>query len=260
MKLGISGSKALITGGSHGIGRSIVLALAEEGVDVAFCARGSKNLDETLELLEPFNVKKMALTVDALNLDDTNNLKRTISTEWGGVDILVNNVGGGGRWGSENVIETPEKTWDEVYEKNMKIAINLTTWVIPFMISKNWGRVVTITSTLGRMGGGRPWFNVAKTAQTALMKNLALNPDLVRHGITFNSVAPGCVAIPDTGWHEEELKNPEKFKAMLNNDFPLGRLGTPEEVADVVTFLCSVKASLVNGSSILVDGGESSVF
>ena len=260
MRLGIRGRKALVTGGSHGIGRSIVLALAEEGVDVAFSARGSKNLEETLKLLEPFSVKKLALKADALNHDDTKNLKEVITSEWGGVDILVNNVGGGGRWGSANVLETPETVWDEVYQKNQKIAVSLTTWAIPFMASNKWGRVVTITSTLGRLGGGRPWFNVAKTAQTVLMKNLALNQDFVRKGITFNSVAPGCIAIQNTGWHEEELKDPEGFKAMLDSDFPLGRLGTPEEVADVVTFLCSVKASLVNGASILVDGGESSTF
>ncbi len=128
------------------------------------------------------------------------------------------------------------------------------------MASNKWGRIVTITSTLGRSGGGRPWFNVAKTAQTALMKNLARNRNFVRQGITFNSVAPGCIAIQNTGWHDEELKDPESFKSMLDADFPLGRLGTPEEVADVVTFLCSVKASLVNGASILVDGGESTTF
>ena len=260
MRLGIRGRKALVTGGSHGIGRSIVLALAEEGVDVAFSARGSKNLEETLKLLEPFSVNKLALEADALNWEDIKNLKEEITSKWGGVDILINNVGGGGRWGSENILETSEKVWDEVYEKNLKVAVNLTTWAIPFMLSNKWGRVVTITSTLGRSGGGRPWFNVAKTAQTALMKNLALNRDFVREGITFNSVAPGCIAIQNTGWHNEELRDPESFKIMLDKEFPLGRLGTPEEVADVVTFLCSVKASLVNGASILVDGGESPTF
>ena len=260
MNFGIRGRKALVTGGSHGIGRSIVLALAEEGVDVAFSARGPKNLEETLKLLEPFPVKKLALKADALSRKDTKSLKEVVTSEWGGVDILVNNVGGGGRWGSENVLETSEKVWDEVYEKNLKVAVSLTTWAIPFMADNKWGRVVTITSTLGRLGGGRPWFNVAKTAQTVLMKNFALNRDFVRKGITFNSVAPGCIAIQNTGWHKEELKDPESFKAMLDTNFPLGRLGTPEEIADVVTFLCSVKSSLVNGASILVDGGESSTF
>ena len=91
------------------------------------------------------------------------------------------------------------------------------------------------------------------------MKNLALNQELVRDGITFNTVAPGCIMIPDTGWEEEQKKDPDAFKKMLDENFPLGRMGTPEEVANVVIFLCSPKSSLVNGASILVDGGESSI-
>ena len=110
------------------------------------------------------------------------------------------------------------------------------------------------------MGGGRPWFNMAKTAQMAFMKNLALKPELVRDGITFNTVAPGCIMIPDTGWEEEQKKDPNAFQNMLNQKFPLGRMGTPEEVANIVVFLCSPKSGLVNGASILVDGGESAVF
>lgn len=128
------------------------------------------------------------------------------------------------------------------------------------MKKQNWGRIVSITSIYGREGGGRPWFNMAKVAQTSLMKNLALNRDLVRYGITFNSVAPGPIMIPETGWDVERMRNPEAFDSASKERFTLGRLGTPEEVANVVVFLCSEKASLVNGASILVDGGESKVF
>jgi 3-oxoacyl-[acyl-carrier protein] reductase len=92
------------------------------------------------------------------------------------------------------------------------------------------------------------------------MKNLAMNRDLVRDGITFNSIAPGAIQIPDTGWDQVAKRDPEAFKLKVDKDFPLGRLGTPEEVADVVAFVCSVRASLVNGASILVDGGECSAF
>ena len=84
-----------------------------------------------------------------------------------------------------------------------------------------------------------------------------MNPDLARDGITLNSVAPGAVMIPDTGWEEEMRKNPEGFEKMVNTEFPLGRFGTPEEVANVVVFLCSKQASLVNGACMSVDGGES---
>jgi 3-oxoacyl-[acyl-carrier protein] reductase len=128
------------------------------------------------------------------------------------------------------------------------------------MRAQRWGRVVTITSCFGREGGGRPWFNVAKTAQTALMKSLALRRDLVRDGVTFNSVAPGAIMIPDTGWEAEREKDPAAFAAMVDREFPLGRLGTPDEVAHVVAMVCSAHAGLLNGASIAVDGGETRSF
>ena len=107
-----------------------------------------------------------------------------------------------------------------------------------------WGRVVTITSILGgKDGNARPWFAMAKAAQTALMKSLATQSYLARDGITFNSVAPGLIDVGKPGLGNEEL--------------PLGRMGTPEEVANVVAFLCSDGASLVNGANIIVDGGQS---
>ena len=104
------------------------------------------------------------------------------------------------------------------------------------MKQKQWGRVITVTSVFGMMGGGRPWFNVAKAAQTTLMKNFALNKSFTQNGITFNSVAPGSIMIENTGWEKELNDDPEKFQTFVKNSFPLGRLGTPEEVADLVVF------------------------
>jgi 3-oxoacyl-[acyl-carrier protein] reductase len=100
---------------------------------------------------------------------------------------------------------------------------------------------------------------MAKSAEISLMKTLAMNHDLVRDGITFNSVAPGGIMIEGTGWEREYEENPKEFEKMIDQ-LPLGRLGTPEEVANVVVFICSEKASLVNGASIPVDGGESKSF
>ena len=260
MKMFLESKRALVTGGSHGIGRSVVLALAAEGVDVAFCSRTKSRLKETMSLLDPYNVQKIALEADALNRASINEFADKVDAAWGGVDILVNNVGGGGRWGSDNIMETPRKTWDEVYQKNTGAAIDLTLRVLPHMCKSKWGRVITITSVYGVMGGGRPWFNIAKTAQTALMKNLALTRELVRSGITFNSIAPGSIMIPNTGWAKLEKENPNGFKDMLEAQFPLGRMGKPEEVADLVVFLSSPRAALINGSSIVIDGGESPIF
>jgi 3-oxoacyl-[acyl-carrier protein] reductase len=260
MELGLKGKFALVTGGTHGIGQSIAIELAQEGCNVAICSRTQERIDQTLALLKPYPGRFLGVVADVLDDIDIDNVMSVIDDQWGQLDILVNNVGGGGRWGKEDILDTPLNVWQEVYDKNTTSAIKFTTKSLPYMKKKNWGRVVTITSIIGMMGGGRPWFNIAKAAQVALMKNLALNKEFVRSGITFNSVAPGCIMIPDTGWHDEQINDPKGFEKKMDEQFPLGRLGTPEEVASTVVFLCSEKASLVNGSSILVDGGESPIF
>ena len=260
MDLGLAGKKAVVTGGSHGIGRSIVLALAAEGVDVAFCSRSQERLDATLTLLEEWPVNKIALQADALSRSDINDFANSVLGCWGGADILINNVGGGGRWGHEDVFETPRHTWDEVYQKNTGAAIDLILKFLPSMVENCWGRVISITSIYGVMGGGRPWFNIAKTAQTALMKNFSLNRQFVRKGITFNSIAPGGIDIPDTGWSAKRSSDPEGFDAMVEAQFPIGRMGKPEEVADLALFLSSTRSSLINGSSIVIDGAETPIF
>lgn len=261
MNLGLRGKYALITGGSHGIGRAIALALADEGCNVAVCARGKDNLSKMYYDIIARDVESLCLQADVTKMGDIDRVVEAILGEWNGcIHILVNNAGGGGRWGNPIFEETPEEVWREVYEKNAMAAIHFTMRVIPSMKEQKWGRVVTISSRYGREGGGRPWFNMAKSAEISLMKTLAMDRTLARANITFNTVAPGAIMIPDTGWDKEQKADPETFKKMVDLNFPLGRLGIPEEVASVVTFLCSVQASLVNGASIAVDGGESSSF
>lgn len=260
MDLKIKDKYALVTGGTHGIGKAIAFALADEGCRVAVCSRTRSRIEETEKQLKSKGVDCLAIQADVTIEKDINKVVDEIIKKWGTLHILVNNVGGGGRWGKEDIEETDEKVWQEVYDKNVMSSIRLTKLVIPYMRKQKWGRIVNITSVYGREAGGRPWFNMAKTAQTVLMKNLSLKKNIVRDGITFNSVAPGCVMIPDTGWEQEQKKDPAAFKTMVNESFPLGRLGSPEEVASVVAFICSEKASLVNGASIPVDGSEGRSF
>lgn len=260
MDLGLLGKRALVTGGSHGIGLAAAQALANEGCDVAICSRNRERLASATRLLQLHGHTVLSGPCDVHSSEAIDEFCNTVIAKWGGVDILVNNIGGGGRWGKRSILETDEKVWVEVYEKNALAAIRFTVRMLPYMRLQKWGRIVTVTSRLGREGGGRPWFNMAKAAQTSLMKTLGMDQELARDGITFNSVAPGNVMIPGTGWDLEARNNPEEFRRYVAQECPLGRLGSPEEIGAVIAFVCSQQASLINGAAIAVDGGESRAF
>ncbi|MCJ7617032.1 MAG: SDR family oxidoreductase [Desulfobacterales bacterium] len=257
MNLGLKGRNALVSGGTHGIGRAIALALAEEGCNVAVFSRNSERVEKTKQEIDTKGVDCISMQADVMRESDIKKVIDAIIEKWGTIHIVINNVGGGGRWGSEIVEQTKEEVWQEVYDKNVLSAIRLTMWAIPFMRNQKWGRVVTITSIFGREAGGRPWFSMAKTAQTSFMKALAKKHYLTEDGITFNSVAPGAIMIPDTGWEKMVKENPKEAEEFVRRELPLGRLGTPEEIASVVAFICSEQATLLNGASIPVDGGQS---
>ena len=252
MNLGLDGKVALVTGGSHGIGLAAAQALAAEGCKVVICARQKPRLIEAAR-----SCAAMALRADVQEPAGIGQVMAAVIESFGTVHVLVNNVGGGGRWGPAFVEEAPAAVWSEVYQKNAGAAAHFTRLAIPFMRRQGWGRVVTVASIHGKEGGGRPWFTMAKAAEIALMKSLARTPYLARAGITFNTVAPGSILIPDTGWAKAAEDNPAAFRAKLDKEYPLGRLGTPEEVAVVIAFLCSEQARYVNGACLAVDGGES---
>lgn len=259
MDLGLAGKRALVTGGSHGIGLATAERLAREGCHVAICSRSQERLDAASAALRGLGVEVLAMAADVLDPAAADGVMDAVERSWGGVEILVNNVGGGGRWGKEIVEDTDMRVWGEVYEKNAMAAVRFTRRALPHMRRGKWGRVVTVTSIYGgKDGQGRPWFTMAKAAETGLMKSLSSMAYLVRDGITFNSVAPGGIDIPDTGFEDEKRRDPEGFQRMIDAEYPLGRLGTPEEVAAVIAFLCSTEAGLVNGANITVDGGQSS--
>lgn len=216
MDLGIKDKRVLVTGGSHGIGLAIKKALEAEG-----CIVRSISRREGCDVLNNEDIKRVLAEIDKSPLD-----------------ILINNVGGGGRWGTESPVDTAQSVWEDVYQKNAGAAIKFTMFAVKKMLPLKWGRVVTISSIFGKEGGGRPWFNMAKAAEISLMKTLAIH--YRNSGVTFNSVCPGLIAIPDT-----------------NNEIEGGK---PEDVANVVTFLCSKQARWVNGACIVVDNAESRSF
>ena len=255
MKINLKGKRALITGGTHGIGICCARLLIEAGCNVAVLGRTVDRLADFSREFDVENNQNLALQCDVLNFEQCVKVCETIDKLWGGVDILINNVGGGGRWGSANILETNKKVWDDVYQKNTGAQIHFTNHFLPFMKDRGWGRIITISSIYGKEAGGRPWFNVAKAAQIALTKNYSKNTEFVKFGITFNTISPGVIFIKGTGI-EDEMNNKEKLVS-LEKATPLGRLGKPEEVANVALFLSSYQASLINGANIVVDGGQS---
>ena len=257
MDLQLKGKKVLVSGGTHGIGKAIALALGKEGCSICTFSRTESRVSEMKALLDDLEIDNICLAADVLDEDSYSLVERSINSQWSGVDIIINNIGGGGRWGKPDLIETDEIVWKEVYDKNFTAAMKYTKMFLPYMLENKWGRVITITSIYGKQAGGRPWFNVSKAAQTTLMKNLAINPRYASANITFNSVAPGGIWIPNTGWEHQRDSDPAAFERFIKSKFPRGSMGNPEEVANLVTFLSSPLASLVNGASIAADGGES---
>lgn len=249
-----------MTGGSYGIGKAIALALADEVCAVGICARGIDRLEQTAAEIRAKGVPTLAIPADGTKSEEIRRVVDMVVQSFGGLHILVNNMGGGGGRVQMPVEEVPEEKWLEIYERNALAAVRFTRFAIPYMRQAKSGRIVTIASTQGKEGGGRPWYTMSKSAEISLMKTLALNHELVRDGLTFNSVAPGRVIFEGNEWDEFRKEDPQRFNEALRQRLPLGRAGTPEEVAAVVVFLCSARASLVNGACIAVDGGESYSF
>jgi len=170
------------------------------------------------------------------------------------IDILVNNVGGGGRWGDPDLLLPQERVWDECLDKNLGSMRQLCSAFVPDMVDNNWGRVITIASILGTVGGGRPWFQVSKGAQIGFSKNLSLQHEFASRGVTFNCVSPGPVLIPSTGWYREFEEDSNLYRRTVDAT-PIRRLIDPSEVSALVAFLASEHSSGINGQNIVVDGG-----
>ncbi len=260
MNLNLNGKYALITGGSRGIGRRTALMLAEEGCNVAICARNSEWLEKTKAEIETRGVKSLAIVANAGELEDIKRVIELIINMWGTLHILVNNVGGESKIPLLSPECIPDEVWIDSLELNTLAAVRFTRFVIPYMRKQKWGRVVTLASKHGREGGGRAWYTMAKAAEIGFMKTLAMNFDLARDGITFNTVAPGAVLTEQGNWADFQKEDPLKLQEKVMATRPMGRLGLPEEVAAIITFICSEQASLLNGACIPVDGAESHSF
>lgn len=250
MDLQLQDRVAIVTGASRGIGRAITIALAAEGVRLALVARGEEGLQSVSDTMSA-DPAPLLLAGDLTVANTPNEIVEAVIEHFGRIDILVNNAGAslGG-----SSAATSHDDLRKSFQMNVEVPFTLSRAVIAHMRNRKFGRIVMLSSIYGRETGGKVAYNATKAAVISLTKSLAREVSSL--GITVNNVAPGSIRYSGGSWDRRVQADPEGMREWIRQELPLGRFGEASEVASVVTFICSPLASLVNGSSIVVDGGQ----
>jgi len=247
MNIDLTGKRAVICGGSRGIGRAIAQACAEAGADVSICARGAETLAKTRGEIAAFGHKAHAAACDLAQADQIARYIAEAAEALGGIDILVNNASG---FGSTD----DEEGWEKSIGVDLLATVRATRAATPFLEQSGAGAIVNISSTSAFHPSVRTTpYGVAKAAVVQYTRNRAAA--LASKAIRVNCVAPGSIEFPGGSWERRKTDNPQLYNAILRG-IPFGRLGHPEEVARVVLFLVSPLANWVSGQTIAVDGGQ----
>lgn len=237
---------ALVTGGSRGIGRAIAISLAKSGAKVVVNFAGNaKAAQEVLSEITNLGGEAIAVQADVSSLESVEHMIQEIINTYGRIDVLVNNAG---ITRDTLLMRMKEQDWDAVINTNLKGIFNCTKAVSRYMLKQKSGKIVNMSSVVGIMGNaGQANYAAAKAGVIGFTKATA--KEFATRGITVNTVAPGFISTDMTAILSEQVK------AELNDKIPLGRLGTPEDVASVVLFLVSDAANYITGQTLNVDGG-----
>ncbi len=247
MSLDFTTRRAIICGGSRGIGRAIALGLARAGADVSICARGAETLEKTRAEIAAFGHKAHAASVDLGDAAAIRTYIDSAAQALGGIDILVNNASAFGA-------SDDEAGWASSMAIDMMAIVHATQAALPFL-KQSKGAVINTSSVAAyRAAARQPPYGAIKAAVNHYTNTQAAM--YARDGIRVNGVAPGSIEFPGGVWDRRKTENPRLYNAVLNG-IPFGRLGLPEEVANVVMFLASPLAGWVTGQVIVVDGGQS---
>ncbi|CAN7269575.1 2-dehydro-3-deoxy-D-gluconate 5-dehydrogenase KduD [Pararhizobium sp. LjRoot235] len=246
MLFDLSGKVALVTGARTGLGRGMALALAAAGADIV--ALGSSPMPETAERVRQAGRRFQALEVDLSKRFEAKAVVAEAVAAFGGIDILINNAGIIRR---ADLLDYAESDWDDVIDVNLKAAFLLSQAVARHMVeTKRKGRIVNIASMLTFQGGIRvPAYSASKHGIAGLTKAMA--NELAPHGITVNAIAPGYMATDNT----EALRNDPDRNAQISARIPMGRWGTPDDLATSILFFAAPASSYVTGTILPVDGG-----
>jgi len=242
----LQGKIAIVTGAAQGIGRGIALTMAEHGAKVA-AVDISEKVFEVAKSISDLSSSGLGLKCDVANFEEARKTSERVFAEFGPVDILVNNAG---IYPFKPFADMTEHDWDTVMNVNVKSIFNFTKAVLPKMVERNYGKIVNLSSVAGEELGyaNLVHYSASKSAILGLTRSLAL--EVAKHGITVNSICPGAIETPGTA----EAISKEVYEQMKSG-IPLGRWGTPEDVANAVVFLVSEQASYITGQCIIVDGG-----
>jgi 3-oxoacyl-[acyl-carrier protein] reductase len=254
MDLKLSGKVALVTGSSRGIGLATAKAFTAEGCRIMLSARSIEQLRVAEADLRAIGADVTACAADVGGPDDAARLIATTVATYGGIDILINNVGGGG--GGARIADSNDDDWRGALERNLIQTVRMMRLALPHMKNRPGAAVINIASISGwspqlAMSGQ---YGAAKAALIFDTERWAL--EFVPHGIRVNTVSPGSILVEGNGWDRYRLANREYFEDYVRYGFPMGRLGAAEEVADVIVFIASPRAHWINGRNIPVDGLE----
>jgi 3-oxoacyl-[acyl-carrier protein] reductase len=248
MNLGLNGKCAVVTGGSKGIGRAIALGLAEEGANVAICARGEAALRRTEAELKEHGIEVVAEVCDVSNAEAFDRFLENAHAAFGQLDILVNNTSA-----LDSSFADDDAAWQAGFDVDVMGAVRASRKVVPWFAETGGGCILHISSISGLDAGSPPAYAAAKAALISHSKTLAIA--LAPQKIRVNVIAPGSIEFPGGLWEAARENDPAFYRSVLET-LPWGRLGTPEEVANAAVFLVSERARWITGVCLCVDGGQ----